>query len=96
MRPAKRYIFFVIASPVGAYHGRGIRPGPHPGRGQVRARGGRGPGRRESGRELHRQPQAAEAKARGYAQVLWTDAAEHTYLEEVGTMNLVIRIGDEL
>ena len=38
---------------------------------------------------------AEEAKARGYAQVLWTDAAEHTYLEEVGTMNLVVRIGDE-
>ena len=27
---------------------------------------------------------AEEAKARGYAQVLWTDAIEHTYLEEVG------------
>ena len=38
---------------------------------------------------------AEDAKARGYAQVLWTDAVEHTYLEEVGTMNLVVRIGDE-
>ena len=38
---------------------------------------------------------AEDAKARGYAQVLWTDAHEHTYLEEVGTMNLVVRIGDE-
>ena len=38
---------------------------------------------------------AEDAKARGYAQVLWTDAIEHTYLEEVGTMNLVVRIGDE-
>jgi branched-chain amino acid aminotransferase len=38
---------------------------------------------------------AEDAKARGYAQVLWTDAVEHTNLEEVGTMNLVVRIGDE-
>ena len=39
---------------------------------------------------------AEDAKARGYAQVLWTDAVEHTYLEEVGTMNLMVRIGDEV
>jgi branched-chain amino acid aminotransferase len=39
---------------------------------------------------------AEEAKARGYAQVLWTDATEHTYLEEVGTMNMMVRIGDEI
>ena len=39
---------------------------------------------------------AEDAKARGYAQVLWTDAHEHSYLEEVGTMNMVARIGDEI
>ena len=38
---------------------------------------------------------AEEAKARGFAQVLWTDAIEHSALEEVGTMNLFVRIGDE-
>ena len=38
---------------------------------------------------------AEEAKGRGYAQVLWTDAANHRFFEEVGTMNLVVRIGDE-
>ena len=26
VRPAKRYIFFVIASPVGAYHGEAFAP----------------------------------------------------------------------
>ena len=39
---------------------------------------------------------AEDAKARGYDQVLWTDAHEHSYLEEVGTMNMVARIGDEI
>ena len=28
-----------------------------------------------------------EAKAKGYAQVLWLDAIERKYVEEVGTMN---------
>ena len=32
----------------------------------------------------------------GRDQVLWTDAQEHRYLEEVGTMNLVARIGEEI
>jgi branched-chain amino acid aminotransferase len=39
---------------------------------------------------------AEEAKKRGYDQVLWTDAVEHRYLEEVGTMNMVVVIGDEV
>ncbi|MFY0582367.1 aminotransferase class IV [Cystobacter fuscus] len=39
---------------------------------------------------------SVEAKKRGYAQVLWLDALEHRYIEEVGTMNLFVRIGDEL
>ena len=38
---------------------------------------------------------AEEAKQAGFAQVLWTDALEHAALEEVGTMNLFVRIGDE-
>src|SRR5690606_8740981 len=37
-----------------------------------------------------------KAKEMGYAQVLWLDAAEHRWLEEVGTMNLFLRIGDEV
>src|SRR5690606_34754843 len=33
---------------------------------------------------------------RGFTQVLWLDAIEHKWLEEVGTMNLFVRIGDEV
>ncbi|AGC78469.1 branched-chain amino acid aminotransferase [Nonlabens dokdonensis] len=32
----------------------------------------------------------------GYQQVIWTDAASHEYLEEAGTMNIFVRIGDSL
>lgn len=34
------------------------------------------------------------AKQKGYDQVLWLDAKEHKYIEEVGTMNIFFHIGD--
>ena len=34
------------------------------------------------------------AKAEGYQQVVWTDAQTHSYLEEAGTMNIVVRFND--
>ena len=98
VRPAKRFLFFVIASPVGAYHGA---ESFSPARilvedNYVRAAVG-GLGGVKAGANYIASLKAAEdAKARGYAQVLWTDAQDHTYLEEVGTMNLFVRIGDEL
>ena len=36
----------------------------------------------------------AEAKRKGYDQVLWTDAFEHKYVQECGTMNVFFIIGD--
>lgn len=36
----------------------------------------------------------ALAKKAGYDQVLWTDAFEHKYLQEVGTMNVFFIVGD--
>ncbi len=35
---------------------------------------------------------SAEAKEKGYDQVLWTDAFEHKYVQEIGTMNVVFII----
>jgi branched-chain amino acid aminotransferase len=96
VRPSKQYLFFVIASPVGGYTGEVFSP--------VRiwvedkyvraAVGGLG-GVKSGANYVASLLAAEEAKARGYAQVLWTDAANHRFLEEVGTMNLVVRIGDE-
>jgi branched-chain amino acid aminotransferase len=36
----------------------------------------------------------AEAKKKGYDQVLWTDAFTHKYVQEIGTMNVIFIIGD--
>lgn len=38
----------------------------------------------------------AVAKKRGYDQVLWTDAVEHKYIQEIGTMNVFFVIGDKV
>jgi branched-chain amino acid aminotransferase len=96
VRPSKRYLFFVIASPVGGYHGDAFSPARIWVEDKyVRSAVG-GLGAVKAGANYAASLLAAEeAKARGYAQVLWTDATEHTYLEEVGTMNMVVRIGDE-
>jgi branched-chain amino acid aminotransferase len=37
-----------------------------------------------------------KAGAKGYTQVLWLDAVERKYVEEVGTSNIFFVIGDEL
>ncbi len=36
----------------------------------------------------------AQAKKQGYDQVLWTDAFEHKYVQEIGTMNVFFIIGN--
>ena len=37
-----------------------------------------------------------QANLRGFQQVVWTDAVDHKYIEECGTMNIWFRIGDKL
>jgi branched-chain amino acid aminotransferase len=39
---------------------------------------------------------AEEAHASGFTQVLWLDGAQRKYVDEVGTMNIMMRIGDEV
>lgn len=38
----------------------------------------------------------SQANKQGYRQMLWTDALEHKYFEESGTMNLFFVIGDKI
>lgn len=97
VRPAKKYAFMVLMSPVGAYYAKGFQPVRiWVERHAVRAaRGGVGASKTAANyaASLHA---ATAAKARGYDQVLWTDAEEHRFLEEVGTMNLFLHVGDEI
>lgn len=38
----------------------------------------------------------ALAREEGYDQIIWTDDADHTFIEEAGTMNVMVRINDTL
>jgi branched-chain amino acid aminotransferase len=97
VRPANRYTFFIILSPVGAYYPEGINPVKiWVERRYVRAAHG-GLGDAKAGANYAASLLAArEAQARGYSQVLWLDAKEHRYCEEMGVMNLFVRIGEEV
>lgn len=97
VRPSNQYLFYVIASPVGGYYGEGI--------GCVKiwveqkysraARGGIG-AVKAGGNYASSLRAAFDSKKQGYAQVLWLDAAEKKYVEEVGTMNVFFKIGAEV
>jgi branched-chain amino acid aminotransferase len=98
VRPANRYLFYVITSPVGAYYAGGaIKPVKiWVETESVRAvKGGIG-AVKAAANYCASLKTGEDARLRGYDQVLWLDAAEHRYAEEVGTMNLFAQIGDEI
>ncbi len=97
VRPAGRYLFYIIASPVGAYYAGGLKPVKiWVETESVRAvRGGIGAVKAAANYAASIKT-GEDARQRGYDQVLWLDAVEHRYAEEVGTMNLFAQIGDEL
>lgn len=97
VRPARQYIFFIINCPVGAYYPEGFNPVKiFVTDKYVRAVAG-GVGNVKTGGNYAASIMAAvEAQKQGYTQVLWLDAIERRYIEEVGTMNIFFLIGDEL
>ncbi|MGI6696304.1 MAG: branched-chain amino acid aminotransferase [Christensenellales bacterium] len=89
VKASDSYLFYVILSPVGAYYANGFKP--------VRivveeeytraAPGGTGSvkcGGNYAGSILA----CAQASQKGFDQVLWLDAAERKYVEEVSSMNI--------
>ncbi|MDW7771642.1 MAG: branched-chain amino acid aminotransferase [Desulfobulbaceae bacterium] len=97
LRPSNEYIFFIIMSPVGAYYAEGFNPVRiYVEDTYVRAAPG-GVGEAKTGGNYAASVKAlTEAHEKGYTQVLWLDAVERKYIEEVGTSNIFIVIGDEL
>ncbi len=93
VRPSENYKFLTILSPTGPYYNAPMRiyveenfvravPG---GVGYAKAAGNYGAAMYAT----------AQAKKKGYDQVLWTDAFEHKYVQEIGTMNVIFIIGDK-
>ena len=97
VRPAKSYIYYVILSPVGAYYPEGMAPVKiRVEEKYVRAVDG-GLGAAKTGANYAASLAAGEeAKHEGFTQVLWLDGVHRKYIDEVGTMNIMVRIGDEV
>lgn len=97
VRPSQTYRLMIITSPVGAYYQEGIKPikilvEEH----YVRSvRGGVGFAKTIGNYAASMKAQA-QAQKNGFSQVLWLDAIEHKYVEEVGTMNIFFVMKDEI
>ena len=92
--PSKEYRFAIICSPVSSYFSGAVKvkiedhysratPG---GFGYAKAAG-------NYGGQFY---PTELAKSEGFHQIIWTDAVSHEYIEEAGTMNVFVRIGDTL
>ena len=97
VRPSNTYIFMIILSPVGAYYPEGLAPVKiFVETEYVRAvRGGLGFTKAAANYAASLKSQY-KAKELGYTQVLWLDAIERKYIEEVGTMNVFFKIGGKV
>jgi branched-chain amino acid aminotransferase len=97
VRPSETYLYYVIMSPVGAYYAEGMNPVKILATDRyVRAVPGGLGAAKTAGNYAASLFAAEDAHAQGYTQVLWLDGVEHRYLDEVGTMNIMVRIGDEV
>lgn len=97
VRASYTYKFFIILSSVGAYYADGLNPVKiWVEKDHVRAiRGGVGEFKTAANYAASLFA-SEEAKKNGYDQVLWLDAIERKYIEEVGAMNIFLLIRDEL
>ena len=89
VKTSKSYIFYIILSPVAAYYAHGLSPVKiYVEENYSRASAG-GTGAIKCGGNYAASLIAGdEAKKLGFDQVLWLDAKEKKYVEEVGSMNM--------
>lgn len=86
VKPSENYKFLIILSPTGPYYAAPMRI--YVEENYVRAvKGGVGYAK-AAGNYGAAMYATAQAKKMGYDQVLWTDAFEHKYVQECGTMNV--------
>ncbi|MFI1015597.1 branched-chain amino acid aminotransferase [Streptomyces sp. NPDC020965] len=97
VRPANEYLFIVIASPAASYFPGGVKPvSVWLSENYVRAVPG-GMGFAKTGGNYAASLLAqAEAADKGCDQVVWLDALEHKWVEEMGGMNLYFVYGNRI
>lgn len=93
VRPGDKYKFMIIMSPTGPYYSNPMRI--YVEEKYVRAVPGGVGFAKNAGNYGAAMFPSAEAKRKGYDQVLWMDAIEHKYVQECGTMNIFFIIGNK-
>jgi branched-chain amino acid aminotransferase len=91
---SNKYKFMIICSPVQAYYAGEVRV-VFADKYSRAANGGVGYAKAAGNYAASFYPAKLAAKE-GYQQVLWTDAANHEFLEEAGTMNVFFRVNNTL
>ncbi len=94
IKPADTYKFMIITSPVGMYYSEPVRVKIEEYYTRA-AKGGVGRAKAAGNYGASLYP-AKQCQLEGFHQLLWTDAVEHKYIEESGTMNIVFQIGGKL
>lgn len=94
MRAATSYKFLIIASPSGPFFSKRIKL--YAEQKYIRAADG-GTGEAKAAGNYAAAIRPTEiAKTKGYDQVLWLDAHQHRYIQEVGTMNIFFKIDGKM
>ena len=97
LRPSKTYVFMIILSPVGAYYKSGLKPTKiFVDDKYARSADGLTGYAKIGGNYAMALKAQMEAQAKGYTQVLYLDARERRYVEEVGTSNAFFEIDGEI
>lgn len=94
IRPSEKYRFMIITCPVGAYYSEPVKVKIETEFTRA-AEGGTGYAKAAGNYAGSLYP-AKLAQEQGYHQLVWTDAKEHAYIEESGTMNIMFVINDTL
>jgi len=91
---AQSYMFVIFCCPVGPYYSKPIKLKADPF--YIRAAVGGTGEAKAAGNYAGSLYPAQLAKQEGYDQIMWLDAKEHKYIQEVGTMNIFFVIDDKV
>lgn len=94
VKPSDEYRFMIFTCPVGPYYKGSVKVKVETEYTRA-APGGTGFAKAAGNYAAALKPTEL-AKAQGYQQILWTDAVEHKYIEESGTMNAVFVLNGKL
>jgi len=90
IKPSDNYKFIIFTCPVGAYYSQPVSVKIEEFYTRA-AQGGVGRAKTAGNYAASLYP-AKKAQEEGFHQLIWTDAAEHKYIEESGTMNILFEI----